>query len=100
MRMYGAVASTAVCAEAAALSRELRLALEEQLRELMSVRARLSEARLLVPVTAEDWRGPAQFFYGLALLRLTADLDAAHEELDLAIRETRLAADSLGDRVG
>lgn len=99
--MYGVVASTVMDEEVASSTRELSRALEEQARELNVVLSRLSEARLLMPTTTDsDWRGFAQIFYCLALVRLRSDLDAAHEQLSNALRETRHAVDSLGSRVG
>lgn len=95
--MYGG--ATSIEADSAVI--ELRLALDEQARELDAVFARFTHARLLMPTSpAREWRGLAQLVYELSLAALGSELDAAEEHLGAALHETRRAAESLGGRVG
>lgn len=99
--MYGAMTSVAMNSESARAQRELHSALEEQVRELNAVLSRFTEARRLMPANTDNgWRGLAQLFYGWALDWLKTDLNAAHEQLNAALHDTRQAANTVSDRVG
>ena len=104
--MYDSAASVTALSGVGALgmtegSAQLRRLLETQARELDAVLARFTEARSLLPRHSDNsWRGLAHLFYELKLNELGSDLGRVHEQLSSALRQTRRAVDTLGDRVG
>lgn len=76
-------------------------ALDRQAAGLERVRARMQDAIVIAPASAEsDWRGPAQRLYELGLVDLRLALAAVSLRLDDALAETRRATATISSRVG
>jgi hypothetical protein len=95
-------AAAASAASAAAAERaSFLLSLEDQARELRSVRATLATARSLMPPgNLELWHGLAQLSYSLGLARLSREFAGLDERLADACSHTTRAIQTVGDRVG
>jgi hypothetical protein len=79
----------------------LLLSLEEQARELRSVRAAVAAARSLMPTgNLELWRGLAQLSYSIGLAGLNRELAGLDERLADACDHTARAIQTVSDRVG
>jgi hypothetical protein len=101
--MFDAAAAAAAAAgagaAAAAERASLLLSLEEQARELRSVRAAVTAVRsLMPPARLELWHGLAQLSYSIGLARLTLDLADLDERLAEACRHTASAIQSVLDQ--
>ncbi|MCU1582657.1 MAG: hypothetical protein JWO01_2045 [Microbacteriaceae bacterium] len=101
--MFDAAAAAAAAAgagaAAAAERASLLLSLEEQARELRSVRAAVTAVRsLMPPARLELWHGLAQLSYSIGLARLTLDLADLDERLAEACRHTTGAIQSVLDQ--
>jgi hypothetical protein len=95
--MFDAAQSTVIAAERTSLL----LSLEEQARELRSVRAAVAAARSLMPTgNLELWHGLAQLSYSIGLSRLNLDLAGLDERLADACDNTTRAIQTVRDRVG
>jgi hypothetical protein len=96
-----AAGAAAHSAAAAAERASLLLSLEEQARELRSVRAAVAGARSMVPqARIELWRGLAQLSYSIGVARLNLELARLEECLADACIQTTRAIRALDDRVG
>jgi hypothetical protein len=98
----GATLAAGAAAQSAAAERaSLLLSLEEQARELRSVRAAVDAVRSLMPTgNLELWHGLAQLSYSIGLAGLNHELTGLDERLADACDHTTRAIQMVGDRVG